>query len=496
MDRLETYNMTVVSGTVEQNCSYANPTNSIYADIDASSCFFNGGAINIFDFKMTKNKICAKATETPFPVLGCKYNENGNVITPSEQYRFIEECTTILGAKRPAEGEEGFAFTDIAWESPMAYEGTPSYNYWLSRKAQGDDEALNENYPFVNFWDRCEISFYGKPFGVCALFGYVNGGYMQCNSFDWESWDKDVLQVMIDTGSWQSSPQAGEPNYNTSRQRMEINFTNDQIFPFEQKKLASFVRPLPKRLSFTNLTAYVIDISSGDTGHIEGEPRIGSPYDVNWATVAGVEWGYGSVTCRGDVGGAGLLSMGSEVTSVSLYHFDVNALKINILSELSIDTQSSIVARSMTCGDSVSLMNFSLIQVGEVTIEGSFTLDSLSRAIIGEGSFSEISATDSILVSENKWTVGGDFSASDSSALQGKIFQFSADANINSSSIQVEKIIAGSLSLSSTTASIDEAVAGDTWSIANGSTVTIGLFTGPMPDVDASSTLTIINYSA
>lgn len=493
MDRLETYNLTIVNGTTEQNCSYANPSNSIYYNIDATDCFFNGGAINIYSFKMTQSKICAKTLETPFPVLGCEYNQRGIVIQPSQEYRSVEECATLLGIERPEAGD-GFAFPNsIDWASPDTYANTPAYDYWLSRKEQGDTGALNPNYPFTNFWDRCEISFYGKPFGVCGLFGYVNGGYMHCHSFDWSSWDLDVLQVMVDTGSWQSSPQAGESNYATTRQRMEINFTNDQIFPFEQKKLANFVRPLPKRLSFVDLTAYVIDISAGDRGHIPGEQKILSPYEIDWGSLGNVEWGYGSVTCRADVAGGGLLSIGTDANSVSIYHFDVNASEIQIVPELEIDAQSSVIARSMRCDGSVTLMNFSVISVSSVTIGETFTMESLSRAIIRRGSFQSISAVNSVLVSEDKWTVADQFSATDGCSLQGNTFEFNDDVTIEGSSIKVQKITAGNLTLESTTASIGVAEAGDTWSITNGSNVTIGTLVGPMPDVDETSTLTITN---
>lgn len=493
MDRLETYNLTIVDGTVEQECSYSNPSNSIYKNIDATDCFFNGGAINISNFKITQSKICAKTLETPFPVLGCEYNEIGNVIKPSQQYRSIEECATLLGIARP-EADDGFSFPDgIGWAGPSNYEGTPAYNYWLSRQQQGDPEALNPNYPFVSFWNRCEISFYGKPFGVCGLFGYVNGGYMHCNSFDWELWDRDVLQVMIDTGSWRDSPQSEEPNYATTRQRMEINFTNDQIFPFEEKKLASFVRPLPKTLSFTDVVAYVIDISSGDRGHIQGEPRIASPYAIDWGSIGSVEWGYGSVTCRAGVAGAGLLSIGGDVNSVGLYRFTVTASEVQIFPALEIDIQSSVVAQNINCYGSVTLMDFSIIQAGSMSVSESFTLESLSRAVITVGSFQDVSATNSTLVSQDRWNISDKFSATNSSSLQGNIFEFADDATIENSNIKVQKIIANDLSLVSTSASIGVAEAGDTWSITDGSNVTIGTLIGPMPSVDETSTLTITN---
>lgn len=497
MDRLETYNMTVVSGTVEQNCSYANPTNSIYTNIDAASCFFNGGAINIYNYKLTQCKICAKTLETPFPVLGCAFNDFGVPIDPSLQYRTIEECASLLGIKRP-EADEGFEFPDgLDWNSAGNYAGTPAYNYWLTRKELGDTEALNPRFPFVNFFDRTEISFYGKPFGVCGLFGYVNGGYMHCNSFDWSLWDGDVLDVLVDTQSWQASPDAGLPNYNTTRERMEIDFTNDQIFYFEQAKLANFVRPAPKRLSFTDLYAYVVDLSADNRGHIVGEQKIGSPNDIDWSTLGNVEWGYGTLTCRDDVLGGGLLKISSAATSVDLYHFDVKASKVEISPALELDTQSSIVANNMGCEDTVDIMNFSLLQVGNLGIDGAVTVTELSRLIASQATFSDtVSLNGSTAVSEFEWVLQDEFTASNFSSIQGQKYKFNDQVSIENSNIQVDEIETGNgVTLESVTATIGTVKASDTWEITNGSNVTVDSWTGPPANVDQTSVLIINNYS-
>jgi hypothetical protein len=75
MDRLETYNLTIVSGLVEQECSFANPSNSIITDVDLRNCFCNGGRINLYEHKCTETKICCRVRETPYPVPKCLYDE-------------------------------------------------------------------------------------------------------------------------------------------------------------------------------------------------------------------------------------------------------------------------------------------------------------------------------------------------------------------------------------------------------------------------------------
>ena len=381
MDRLETFNLTVVSGLVEQECSFANPTNSIIRDVDLRNCFCNGGRINLYDHKCTETKICCRVRETPYPVPACLYEDEEvlgfNPEDGIDPAREDMETYSFIGHEIE-EGEEGEEPEikppfDKSWTTLSDVADSPAGAYWTAEANGGDDIAtsfVNGRFPFKHFFLNCETTFYGQAQSPCAFVGYVNGGFLHANTFDWTISDprEGLCEIILDTQDWEAAPYSDDPAYNVSRQKMVADFTNGTLEEFETRYLAYYVRPQPYRLSFTDVIAYNIQI--GDQGTYPNAGGIGgiaSPV-VDYSDIDVVKWGFGSLIVEGVPGIEGGF-VGIE-KSISMASFTLKATNVDIGEGLLLDRQSVFVSNSLTVGEDFSISVASNITVQGANIEG------------------------------------------------------------------------------------------------------------------------------
>jgi hypothetical protein len=508
MDRLETYNMTIVSGLVEQECSFANPTNSIIRDVDLRNCFCNGGRINLFDQKCTEVKICCRVRETPYPVPGCLYEDEDvlgfNPEDGVDPAREDMQTYSFIGHEIE-EGEEGKEEEikppfDKDWVSFDDESFSAAGSYWQAQANGGDDVAasyIDGRFPFKNFFLNCETTFYGQAQSPCAFVGYVNGGFLHANTFDWTISDprEGLCEVILDTQDWESAPYSDDPRYDVSRQKMVADFTNGTLEEWETRYLAYYVRPQPYRLSFTDVIAYNIQI--GDQGTYPNAGGIGgiAPSLVDYSDVDEVKWGFGSLTVENAPGVEGGF-VGIE-KSVDMAGFTLKAINVEIGNGLTIDRQSVLLSTKLKVGDDFSISTASNITVQEFQLGGQMLADTLSTMTINDLRVGGSATLNICTIRCNKAAFEDSFEAIGSTINgdAGTGYTFNDSVSFEGCSLSLQEAhFNDDVNINNTNGSVKEFFAGGAVNVENGSNITVDTWYGDPPVVDETSSVQIGSF--
>lgn len=510
MDRLETSNMTIVSGLIEHECSFANPTNSVITDVDLRNCFCNGGRINLYDHKCTETKICCRVRETPFPVYECSYVEEEGTITgfdPENEEdpkiaRSGLDCITSIGYElEQAEDEEEIKIEppfDMPWTTLSDYAETPAGEYWQKEADRGDNIAASYvagRFPFMHFFLDCEITFYGQAESPCIFAGYVAGGFLHANTFDWTVTDpsKGLCEIVIDTQDWEEAPYSNDPAYEVSRQKMVADFTNDTLEEWETRYLAYYVRPQPVRLSFTEVIAYNVQI--GDIGtypNAGGITNVAEPI-VDFSNVSNVKWGYGSLTLDSapSVQG-GFLAVEPPV---ELTHFDVKTITAEFGDSLTIEKQASFLSTKLSVTTDLIMDVASTMAVEEGEIGETLLVSGLSTITASTFRVSDESTIDTATLTMDKGKFFGEFSAV-GSTLNGLEYSFSDSASFSGCKFSFQEgIFMDEGTFANCEGEISDVYASEVISIIEQSEISVDKWVGVLPTIEPGSILTTGSYS-
>ena len=509
MDRLETGNITIVSGMVEHECAFANPTNSVITDVDLRNCFCNGGRINLYNHKCTATKICCRVRETPFPVYECSYVEEGGAVIgfdPENEddpqiARSGLDCITSIGYElEQKEDEEEIKIEppfDMPWTTLSQYAETPAGEYWQKEADRGDNIAasyVNGRFPFMHFFLDCEITFYGQAESPCIFAGYVAGGFLHANTFDWTVSDpsKGLCEIVIDTQDWEEAPYSNDPAYEVSRQKMVADFTNDTLEEWETRYLAYYVRPQPVRLSFTEVIAYNVQI--GDIGtypNAGGITNVAQPI-VDFSN-ANVKWGYGSLTLGSAPGvQGGFLAVQPPV---ELTHFNVKTITAEFGDSLTIEKQASFLATQLSVTTDLNMDVASTMVVQEGSVGESLSVNGLSTLTAGTFNVSDESTIDTATLTIDKGKFFGGFSAI-GSTLNGVEYSFSDEVSLSACTLSFQEgIFMGEGTFDNCNGGISNVYASDVINIINQSTLSVSKWVGELPNVEQGSILTTGSYS-
>ena len=504
MDRLESFNLTIVSGLVEQECSFANPTNSIIVDVDLRNCFCNGGRINLYDHKCTETKICCRVREAPYPVPACLY-EDGEVkgFNPEDEVdpaREDMQTYSFIGHEIAEDDEDIKPPFDKPWTSFGDQEGSPAGAYWTAEADGGDDIAtsyVNGRFPFKHFFLNCETTFYGQAQSPCAFVGYVNGGFLHANTFDWTISDprEGLCEIVIDTQDWESAPYSDDPAYNVSRQKMVADFTNDTLEDFETRNLAYYVRPQPYRLSFTDVLAYNIQI--GDQGTYPNAGGIGNIAQpvVDYSDLDEVKWGFGSLTVNAGPGVEGGF-VGIE-KSINMASFTLRALNVDIGEDLLMDRQSVFLSTKLKVGEDFSISTASNITVQQFELGGEMLAETLSTMTISDLFVAGSTTLDTSTIRCSKATFEDSFQAIGSTinSNAGDGYTFNDKVDLDGCSLTItDGYFNDSVNISNTDGSVSKFFAGDAVNVENNSSLNVGIWYGDPPVVDQTSNVTIGSF--